>query len=439
MAALFFPSADLLRRVLAGGLVPPAVAASPARARVDAAGRVWVEPAAPLPHPVLDALARVGVRERPTEEPFTEAVRSWAELVPLRPSANRPAGLVLLELPALRLAAVARSVRRRSTARVGVGLVPGDESARAWLTTPLPPDDPDTEAFAEAAPGVWVAAGWEHDLPHLLVPPPGGCLLVRPPRDITSYNEPPPSPAEPDYPITGRPLPAPPASRPAFIRQPLALAPAPTGRESLWVWPVGADGPFRDFCRAAGERELRGLDVAECGGRVVVRRAAGRESAPVPVADPGYWPHPRAAGLFLPAGYDLRPTVRPNVLGRLFDLGPGRVTWVERGSEGRPAIFSVPAASFRSLAAVVEYTVPTAVPLGFDAAAGGSFALAPLPVPLPEVLPVAPEPRPAGPAVRTAVADRPSLVSRSLGWVAGQLRRPPAPPPKPTPPAPKPL
>lgn len=435
MPALFFPTADVLRRALAGGLVPPGVARASARGRADGVA-VWVEPAAPLPRPVLDALARLGVRERPVGDAPLEAVRSWAELLPLRPSSATPAGPWLVELPAVRLAAAVRAARRTAGA-VGAALVPDEASSRAWLVTSTRPADDESEAegLTEAAPGVWVRAGWEHPLPHLLAPPAGGCLLVRPPRHVNGYPVPPPITGDEVFPISGRTTSPAPAARVTVVRQPVTLVPsADTGREGLWVWPRDAGGPFREFCRTAGERELRGLEAAVCGDRVIVRRAAGRESVPVPMADRGFWPHPRAAGLFLPAGFDLRPNLRSGALARLFGLAPDRLIWVEPCGAGH----SVATAAFRPLAGLVEHLAPAAVPLRAELPSADLFDLAPLPALRPDPAGVTPEPVKGESIARPSAAEsRPGLLARTFGQVVRRFARP-ASPPKALPPERKP-
>ncbi|MBX9627542.1 MAG: hypothetical protein K2X82_27320, partial [Gemmataceae bacterium] len=424
MPALVFPSADALRRALAGGVVPAAVAATPARGGTDPDGRAWVEPPVALPREVVAGLARLGAQLVANPLSAGEAIRSWAELLPLTSARVELTSHVLLELPAADLARLARELRRRDVPPPGVRLLDGDGPGRAWLLAPgLPPDllgaKVGAEAFTEAAPGVWVSAGWDHPLPELLNPPTEGCLLVRPPRSVTAFAEPPPRAEPREYPIAGRPA-VRPSVTPPSITVPVRLVPgAPPGREALWVWPAGEDGPFREFCRTADQRTLRGLDVAFVGSgtdaRVVLRRAAGREGAPVPVADRGFVPHPRAAGLFLPAGYDLRPPVRAAVLGRLFDLGADRVVWVEPAAGGRFVRLAVPSTAFRPLAGTVRYVVPVAAPLAGGLAPADPFALAPLP---PVVADPLPETIPAEPAMTLPTSQEP----RS-GWLTRLVRR----------------
>src|SRR5882757_9652701 len=98
MAALLFPNLDVLRLVLANRVAPRAVSSAPARAGTDALGRVWIESAAPPAREALAALARLGVQTIRAGGSAGESVRSWAELLLLKP-APVPAGPVLFELP----------------------------------------------------------------------------------------------------------------------------------------------------------------------------------------------------------------------------------------------------------------------------------------------------------------------------------------------------
>src|SRR5438270_685499 len=102
MSALLFPNPDVLRLVLASGVVPAAAADAPARAGFDDHGRPHVVPGSPLPRETLAALARLGVRVLPEAGVPTEPVTCWAELLPLRRVAgpdDRPTGDVLFEVP----------------------------------------------------------------------------------------------------------------------------------------------------------------------------------------------------------------------------------------------------------------------------------------------------------------------------------------------------
>ncbi|HEX4613648.1 MAG TPA: hypothetical protein VH092_36030, partial [Urbifossiella sp.] len=90
MPALFFPNPDALRQVIASGVLPAAVTASPARAGWDVHGRLWLVPSAPLPGSALAGLSRFGVQALGSGEATPEQVGGWAELLPLHPTPARP-------------------------------------------------------------------------------------------------------------------------------------------------------------------------------------------------------------------------------------------------------------------------------------------------------------------------------------------------------------
>src|SRR5438876_8850357 len=100
MPAIFFADLDALRLALASGAVPPAVARAPARAGFDAAGRLWLQPAAPLPRDAVAALARLGAAVQGTSGvELTDDVPCWPHLLPLAPDGGAAPATVLFELP----------------------------------------------------------------------------------------------------------------------------------------------------------------------------------------------------------------------------------------------------------------------------------------------------------------------------------------------------
>src|SRR5215207_6328056 len=100
MPAIFFADLDALRLALASGAVPPAVSRAPARAGFDAAGRLWLEPAAPLPRDSVAALARLGAAvQGASGVDLTDDVPCWPYLLPLAPSDGDAPAAVLFELP----------------------------------------------------------------------------------------------------------------------------------------------------------------------------------------------------------------------------------------------------------------------------------------------------------------------------------------------------
>src|SRR5438552_10740833 len=98
MPALVFPNPEVLRLVLANEVAPREATQSPARAGHDSHGRPWIEPSVALNRETLVALTRLGVQPLGVGGLAAESIRSWAELVPLKP-APISIGPVLFELP----------------------------------------------------------------------------------------------------------------------------------------------------------------------------------------------------------------------------------------------------------------------------------------------------------------------------------------------------
>src|SRR6185437_7026249 len=130
MAAVLFPTVDVLRIVLANGVAPRESTAAPARAGIDSQGRTWIEPSRSLSRETFAALGRLGVQTLHAGDSAAESVQSWAELLPLKPAAV-PDGRVLFEMPDAMLPQVAAACRRLGAAAWNARLLDGE--SRAWL------------------------------------------------------------------------------------------------------------------------------------------------------------------------------------------------------------------------------------------------------------------------------------------------------------------
>lgn len=447
MRALFFPNVDLLRLVLASGVLPPAVTSTPARAGVDSQGRVWIEPPCLPPREVLAGLARLGVQVYALARPLGDTVNSWAELLPLRPLPRAAtSGLVLFDLPDTLLARFAATVRRHTAAPCGIRVLADDAPGRAWLTCPDPPPslllrsqepDPPVEPFTEQLPGVWVRLGWEHPLPQQLVTPPGQLLLLRPPRSVVVRSAPLPAPVFGEYPLARYPcFSSAPAGAPAVPLR-LALRPvADTPREVVWVFPGTAGDRFWEFCATANERLLRQFEVATAAAgeaaRVVVRPAPGLRIPPfLPLAADGYYADPRVPGLFVPTRRAVHPVVRPRELARLLDTTPARLTWIETGPGGEIVPRMVPVSAFRPVPDLLDYVAPSPVRLAVEAGPSDPFAFGRFNVvsardEQPERQQDYEPPRrrpPPAPAAAPPADDRPGWFARSLERLLAKFRR----------------
>ena len=371
MPALFFPSLDALRLVLASGIVPPATTDAPAHARLDDHGRLWLEPVVPLPQEVIGPLARMGVQVLGDPGQPGEAVACWAELLPLRRCDAPPAGTILFELLDTRLVEFTGRVRRLHGPAFAARLL--DDVARAWVVVDRPPLSlllaDDADAYAERSPGVWVRLGWEHPLPDRLVVPAGGVVLCGPPRQQLRRAGPVPAVAVEDVFVRGVRPAACLSSLAPRIPVTLRLAAASSRPpESLWVFVGNAVGRFLEYCGTADQRQLRLFEasgmVADGIAGYVVRAVAGKAPVPIlPLPGVGYCADARAPGLFVPAGRELRPTLRPAELARLLNLTPGQLTWVASGPSGELFPHRVPLTAFRPLPELLAYRVPATHPL----------------------------------------------------------------------------
>ncbi|HUR53527.1 MAG TPA: hypothetical protein VMZ71_05330, partial [Gemmataceae bacterium] len=438
MPALFFPNPDAVRLVVANGIVPADVSDAPANAGYDDHGRLWLEPAAPLPHHTLAALTRLGVQVVGDARVPTELVACWAELLPLRSSDYVAPGPVLFELPPARLPKFAAELRRLSRAPIGVRLL---DSGEAWVTVADPPasvmlrcQEPDSpaEPFTEHAPGVWVRVGWEHPLPHRLNIPAGHVWLLCPPRVLELCESIVPPLGSEDYRLPPRKM----AKRvsaetPAIpVRFTLGKA-GDTPREVLWVFAGAFAEQFRDFCRSADERTIREFEVAgvtgSSVGRILVRATPGKRLPPLlPLAAPGYYPDPRAPGLFVPAGFELRPVIRGKEVARVFDLAAAKMVWVE-SCDGCVVAHSVPVAAFRPIGELVGYSAPAGVRLDAEELPPDTFALDRFAVeddrsPVPDAADEPPAP-PVRVAEPVAADEGPGWLTRSLDSFARRFRR----------------
>ena len=447
MPALLFPNLDTLRLVLASGMVPRHVSGGPARAACDAHGRLWLEPATPPGRDVLAGLARFGVQVLAAADgPLTECVACWAELVPLRPAAaiaGGAPGLVLFELADPLAAGFCRSLARNSKHPIGVRVLSAEGAGRVWVAVESPPfelllrcQEPTApaEAFVEQRPGLWTRLGWEHPLPEQLGELDGRVRLLRPPRAVAVHPGPVLVPVAGEFVVRGRTTIAPPSQLGPRIPVRLTLRPArETPREVVWAVRDAEAHALWDFFRGGDERQVRRFEVAAAtvaGEAWLVVRPAARKRLPSPLlAASGYYADPRVPGLLLPAGKSLQPVVRAKVLARLLDAAPDRLTWVDAGSDGGLVVRSVPLVAFRPAAQLLEYATPAPVRL-----VAGPSDLDPFPL-TPFALHPADEDRAGGDAEddpdatshadpgAADAADEHGWFTRSLGRLAGGLRR----------------
>jgi hypothetical protein len=432
MPALFFPTTDVLRLALASGLVPGGGALNPGAAGFDANGHLWLELGEPPAREAVAALVRLGVVALGSPGVPTQPVRSWAELLPLRPE-PAPAGRALFVVPARRLAPLVARVRRAGGA-IGVRLLPEPHAGTAWVTAAAPPAHlHDAEEFREQAAGVWVARGWRHPLPDLLAVPPGDVLLCDP-AGVRAMPGPVPDAADDELPLRPRPLAPPPAAPPPAVAVSFRLVRDDAAHaESLWVLTAAEFADLDHFARTADERLVRKFEAAavECGdeSRVLIRRAeASDDPAVLPFAAPGFRPHPLLPTLFVPVRRGLRPVVRVHELARELGVSPQRLVWVEEAAGGI-AVHSADLGAFRPLRERVEYVSPRPVAVRPMTPPDEPFPFLRFALRVETVIDLAVEPDPAPPAeaappvAAPPTEPEPGWVAKSLGRVLGWVRK----------------
>ncbi len=443
MPALFFPNLNALRIALASGLVPVEISQSPANAGFDRHGRLWLEPAESLPREALAALSRVGVQALGDAGVPTTPVTCWAELLPIQPETDLPSGPVLFLVPEKQVAKFVAKLRRNSRGSVGVLLPDVGEPGFGWVTVKEPPrellveaSEPlcEFEALTEQAPGVWVRHGWRHPLPEHLAIPEGCVLFVRPPRSVTCVECEVPSPESDEFPLVavrGSPA-AEPAPIPTIpVRVSLGFR-RTTERESLWVLDAAHEADFWASCVSADAILTGRLEAAVVGSgtitRLVVRIVGKRPTSTLPFTVGGFCPDPRVPGLFVPTDHVIRPTLRVRDLARALGTKPGRVVWLDVGSDGGVIPRAVPESAFRPVLELLQYQTPSVTPLSTfsrtDFFPLARFVVANDLVPIPEAHP-APQPiaeEELDSPPESATPEAPNWLRRSLLKLVSKLR-----------------
>lgn len=382
MPTFRFPHAESLRLALVSGIVPADVAERPTQGGTDDAGGRWISTAG-VPRDSTVALARLGVTVHPPGSgPPPWPLLAWAELVPLKPTAEVSAGRALVLLPDADLAAFVAQLPRQNVRLVGLRLNPDTPTATVVLDR-LPAHlaatlaDGPWEVFREVRPGVWVEAGFTHALVETLSPTAGHEFLLARDRPWRSWSGVPPLPAEsPELGTQARPAALPPLPTHAVDLR-LVPQPGPVTAAALWLW-TGSRTGLAELLRDTPEALLRKCRVATLAAPdsvsgVTVLHAEPGGAAPVAVAPnlAEFAPHPQCPTLFLPVGTRLTPPLRARTLAEIFDLGPGHLTVLaRRGDSWRPV--RVPGTAFRNLRDAIDYEVPRGT--AFRPAAGAAWA-----------------------------------------------------------------
>jgi hypothetical protein len=465
MTVLQFPNSEILRVVLANGVVPRSVTDRPARGGCDSRGRPWIVPDQNVAKETIALLGRLDVKLLAAEVPTSARIDCWAELLPLQPAVPE-AGETLFMVPDAMLADITGECRRLDVPFEAQLLEEVLNCSAIFCETPaisllLRTEDQHSSiaAYFEQSANLWVRRGWRHPLPEHLGATPARVLVLKPPRSISVL-------AAPIRKLTWNEF-ALPAQQRSETHPPFAQAESrvrfrlrpcsKTPRELAWVFPGESAARFREFCAGANERLLRQFEVAHTNQaglpRVIVRPSPGLRIPPfLPLAADGYYPDSRLPGLFIPSRRSLRPALRVREMTALFELSADRLTWVEAGPSGEAIPFAVPVEAFRPVPALVEYQPPEELRLDAQRPMPDPFAFARFATASPveeryvelDESPLARERRATSPSESVRDDDRPSWFARSVERLLKQFRRthpneePVAQPVKPSRPVPRP-
>jgi hypothetical protein len=377
-----FPDLDTLCLALKNGAVPPTISRAPASATRDEEGWLWLRPSVPLPRVVQVGLKAIGLRIEADGGPLAERLSCWHELIPLRRGPELgPAGAVrvLFEFPDVRqLPRMANEIRRLGRGQLQFRW-PVDDGA-VLLHVDGPPysavlrateEDGSTlapRAYREAAPRVWIQAGFAHPLIEQIEPPAGKLLLLRSPRGWTYLDDRPFLREAEEFALADGAVRWRVAG--AGRRVPVRLRHTkggPGGDAELWVLrdrPIeklealvhgAADDVLSQLAFAVGERDGQRYVLLRVrgGGR---SRSVGKP--PVLVLDAvGFRSHLKLPNLFLPCGRRLSPALRRDAVRGLLAGDPDLVTWLWPHADGSFTPEGLPSGAFRPLEEHVHYSV----------------------------------------------------------------------------------
>ena len=380
---LKFPDINTLRLALTSGIVPPAVALTPASAGYDEQEALWVETDATLSRGTQNELKKLGVQvARASGSAAIADVSCWPELLPLQTDSgrvDRPEQTpYLFDLASgEELARFVNEMLRLGNDRQSYRWLEADGSPRVLLRVVGPPyytllrvldrngNEAGPRAFLERAPGVWVELGWTHPFVEHLKPAAGQLLFLQPPGRWTAIDE---QPFHDIYEVLEFPLP----NLPSHYHEgqlPMKVKVTPTLKkggapelEEMWVV---MDNPLEEvnsFVQNEDEKILQRLlfAVGEKDGKVtIVLRARPSKLPPLELklkAD-RYRPFSKMPNLFLPVGTYLHPKLRRDVVRNLFAEDPNTITWLARHDDGSCVPHRLAENAFRPLSEWVEYVL----------------------------------------------------------------------------------
>ena len=440
MPLFCFPNPDALRLSLASGIVPADVAVEPARAETDGAGRIWVEFPSGFPKEAIAALTRIGVTiHGPGIGPKLQAVTRWAELLPLKPNPGAAmSGRVLIEVPDGHLTQTVTAIQRLRSQPIEVRLVGTGNLSWIVLSDPSPSlmlllndQTRETKVFVEHGTRVWIESGWVHPLEQHIAAPDQHSVMLRAGHPWQVVRNEPVHQESQQFVLRAVQNPKR-VERPASLSMPISLrlrrCPEPHPEVILWTIPGDGSAELASLANETDERVLRRYRVAVVNSdpqQWTVLQAINSNAKNPPLLPDirGYVPHSVLSNVFLPAGYQLTPSIRPHILARTIGLKAGHIVWLQLNDGGTFTRHRVPLKSFQNLADIVRYQVaPTAKLRGL----GQRTPIFSLPRFVVETEPQSPvfitrsESRRNAPDAPSQ-GSRDGWLSRSIGRVAGKL------------------
>jgi len=390
---LCFPDRDTFRLAATGTLLPVESALAPARVRLEADGRIFVETDAKVSKKAAAELALLNVTGAKAMPGPAEEVSCWlqaldaerdeapalASQAPVIFEVPDPALLPQLVAEMLRLGNDRQSycwLETEGTRRVLLRVVGPPYYTLLQSLDPKTSGSPQTlTAFTERGPRVWVQIGYRHPAAERIKLADDQTLLIRPERKWTYLDNP---PFQDIYTALQFPLPSAetvwhPVPEPDKLTVPLKLAPGNAADvPEFWVLRRDAVAKLDAFVRDADDRLLQRLRFAVSepsdGAESIIVVRLSPSKLPPPVLELpealGYKPYFKLPNLFVPAGSRLHPQLRRDAVRTLLANDPDRVVWLSPEPGGEFVPESISEDAFRPLDHWVDYILESSpVPL----------------------------------------------------------------------------
>lgn len=380
MWSVCFPKIEMLRLAVSRNLFPAEWLQRTVAWAMDGDERLWMRFLEAPPRSLQERLARLGAvwyRESPPLK--FQVAGSWAEILPLEPSASEKLPeIVLLEIAFRYLPTYLKS---RTLIQNEIRLVYFDETHKAvWCLWKLKCRSameswalkPGVKIYIQQAEQRWVEWGYRHPLIEYIPPPPRGICVIDTSKRTCHLNFTVDEMNEQetineflkvnanDQIALHTTVPLPSLSLRLRWRQQ-----SPTNRPTLWFLDATACDAFRHRCQEIDPLVLESMLVAPvCRGDVhglVVwdNSKDGATSICLPPESQAYVADEEIPGLFWPIGWRFYPEMKASMRAELAGLEQGVVVWWERSGDYGAHRHRVPINAFQQLKTMIEYVVPS--------------------------------------------------------------------------------